>query len=140
MLPVLLDLKDHVKTSCAFIKLKPKEFQKPFSFNFFFKIAINEKEEITAISMMMILTMFSPFDRPWSHSGLFLSEETIVQSQCTVCLPVQLTPFQNGSLQIHRKDPWVLWHMLLPLQLCFSVAHSLTSTKQEVLLFSLSFF
>ena len=64
MLPVLLDLKDHVKTSCAFIKLKPKEFQKPFSFNFFFKIASNEKEEITAISMMMILTMFSPFDRP----------------------------------------------------------------------------
>ena len=64
MLPVLLDLKDHVKTSCAFIKLKPKEFQKPFSFKFFFKIAINEKEEITAISMMMILTMFSPFDRP----------------------------------------------------------------------------
>ena len=64
MLPVLLDLKDHVKTSCAFIKLKPKEFRKPFPFNFFFKIAINEKEEITAISMMMVLTMFSPFDRP----------------------------------------------------------------------------
>ena len=64
MLPVLLDLKDHVKTSCAFIKLKSKEFQEPFSFNFFFKTAINEKEEITAISMMMILTMFSPFDRP----------------------------------------------------------------------------
>ena len=45
MLPVLLDLKDQVKTSCALIKLKSKEFQKPFSFNFFFKIAINEKEE-----------------------------------------------------------------------------------------------
>ena len=35
MLPILLDLKDHVKTSCAFIKLKPKEFQNPFSFVFF---------------------------------------------------------------------------------------------------------
>ena len=32
MLPVLLDRKDHDKTSCAFNKLKPKEFHKPFSF------------------------------------------------------------------------------------------------------------
>ena len=143
MLPVFFDLKECVKTSCAFIKLKPKEFQKPFSFVFFFlRIPINEKEEITAISMMTIMTMISSHDRPRSHSGLLLSEETTVQSQCTVYLPVQLTPFQKypGSLQIHRKDPWVLWHTRLPLQLCFSVAHSLTSTKQEVLLFSLSFF
>ena len=32
MLPVLLDRKDHAKTSCAFNKLKLKEFHKPFSF------------------------------------------------------------------------------------------------------------
>ena len=31
MLPVLLDRRDHAKTSCAFIKLKPKEFHKTFS-------------------------------------------------------------------------------------------------------------
>ena len=39
MLPVLLDRKDHAKTSCAFNKLKPKEFQKPVSFvcSFVFK-------------------------------------------------------------------------------------------------------
>ena len=42
MLPVLLDRKDHAKTSCAFIKLKPKEFHKTFSFlflSYFEKIA-----------------------------------------------------------------------------------------------------
>ena len=58
-------------------------------------------------------------------------------------LPVQLTPFQKypGSLQIHEKDPLVLWHMELPfIQLCFAVAHSFTSAKQGVLLFSLAFF
>ena len=59
MLPVLLDLKDHVETY-VLIKFKPKELQKPFSFDFFFvKIAINEKGEITAISMMTIMTMIS---------------------------------------------------------------------------------
>ena len=34
MLPVLLDRKDHAKTSFAFIKLKPTEFHKTFSFLF----------------------------------------------------------------------------------------------------------
>ena len=34
MLPVLLDLKDHVETY-VLIKFKPKELQKPFSFDFF---------------------------------------------------------------------------------------------------------
>ena len=34
----------------------------------------------------------------------------------------------------------MLWHMELPLQLCFPIAHSFTSAKQEVLLFSLPFF
>ena len=38
MLPVLLDREDHAKTSCAFIKLKPKEFHKTFSFLFSFKL------------------------------------------------------------------------------------------------------
>ena len=63
MLPVLLDLKDHVKSSCAFIKLKPKEFKKPFWFNlifFFSKIAINEKGGINAIPMMTIMNMIDP--------------------------------------------------------------------------------
>ena len=32
MFPVLLDGKDHAKTSCAFNKLKTKEFLEPFSF------------------------------------------------------------------------------------------------------------
>ena len=32
MWPVLLDRKDHAKMSCAFEKLKPKEFHEPFSF------------------------------------------------------------------------------------------------------------
>ena len=71
----------------------------------------------------------------------FLSEESTI-SMYRRYLPVHLTPFQKypGSLQIHRKDPLVLWHMELPLQLCFPVAHSFTSAKQEVLLFSLPFF
>ena len=56
---------------------------------------------------------------------------------CAIIRPFQKYP---GSLQIHRKDPLVLWHMELPLQLCFPVAHSFTSAKQEVLLFSLPFF
>ena len=62
----------------------------------------------------------------------FLSEESTI-SMYRRYLPVQLTPFQKypGSLQIHRKDPLVLWHMELPLQLCFPVAHSFTSAKQE---------
>ena len=61
MLLVLLDLKDHVKSSCAFIKLKPKDFKKPFWFDFFFsKIAINEKGEINAIPMMTIMNMIDP--------------------------------------------------------------------------------
>ena len=38
---------------------------------FFFKITINEKGEINETSMMVITTMLSPFDRPWSHIGLF---------------------------------------------------------------------
>ena len=42
------------------IKFKPKELHKHFSFDFFFvKIAVNEKGEITAISMMTIMTMIS---------------------------------------------------------------------------------
>ena len=107
---------------------------------FFSKIAINEKGEINAIPMMTIMNMISPFDRPQLHSGHFYRRN--LQSQCTLYLPVQLTPFQKypGSLQIHRKDPLVLWHLELLSQLCFSVAHSLMSEKQEVLLFSLSFF
>ena len=107
---------------------------------FFSKIAINEKGEINAIPMMTIMNMISPFDRPQLHSGHFYQRN--LQSQWTLYLPVQLTPFQKypGSLQIHRKDPLVLWHLELLSQLCFSVAHSLTSEKQEVLLFSLSFF
>ena len=72
MLPVLLDLKDHVKSSCAFIKLKPKDFNKPFWLIFFFsKIAINEKGEINGIPMMTMMNMISPFDRPQLHSGHF---------------------------------------------------------------------
>ena len=120
MLPVLLDLKDHVETSCSF----------SFEF-FFFKIAIKEKGKISPIPMMTIMTMISSYDRPRSHSGLFCQRN--IQSQCTVYLPVHLTPFQKypGSLQIHKKDPLVLWHMELPLQLCFPVAHSFTSEKQE---------
>ena len=55
---------------------------KPFSFDFFFvKIAINEKGEISAIPMMTIMTMISPFDRPRSHRGLasaFSSEESAI--------------------------------------------------------------
>ena len=107
---------------------------------FFSKIAINEKGEINAIPVMTIINMISPFDRPQLHSGHFYQRN--LQSQCTLYLPVQLTPFQKypGSLQIHRKDPLVLWHLELLSQLCFSVAHSLTSEKQEMLLFSLSFF
>ena len=98
---------------------------------FFFKIAIKEKEKISPIPMMTIMTMISSYDRPRSHSGLFCQRN--IQSQCTVYLPVHLTPFQKypGSLQIHKKDPLVLWHMELPLQLCFPVAHSFTSEKQE---------
>ena len=141
MLPVLLDLKDHVKSSCAFIKLKPKDFNKLSGLIFSFsKIAINEKGEINAIPVMTIMNMISPFDRPQLHSDNFYQRN--LQSQCTVYLPVQLTPFQKypGSLQIHRKDPLVLWHLELLSQLWFSVAHSLMSEKQEVLLFSLSFF
>ena len=140
MLPVLLQ--DHVKTSCALIKLKPKEFQKPLPFFFFFflsfKIAINEKGDTTTVSMMTIMTIISPFDRPRSHSGVFYHRN--LQSQCTVYLPVQLTPKYSDLLQIHRKDPLVLWHVEPLSQLCLFVAHSLTSAKQEVLLFSLSFF
>ena len=34
MLPLLLDLEDHVGTYCS-LKLKPKELHKPFSFDFF---------------------------------------------------------------------------------------------------------
>ena len=105
---------------------------------FFSKIAINEKGEINAIPMMTIMNMISPFDRPQLHSGHFYQRN--LRSQCTVYLPVQLTPKYSGPLQIHRKDPLVLWHLELLSQLCFSVAHSLTSEKQEVLLFSLSFF
>ena len=52
---------------------------------------------------------------------------------------MQLTPRYFGR-QIHRKYPLVLWHMELPLHLRFPVAHSFTSAKQEVLLFSLPFF
>ena len=40
-------------------------------------------------------------------------------------LPVQLT---------HRKDPLVLRHVVLPLQLCFPVAHSSISATKEVVL------
>ena len=81
--------------------------------------------------------MISSYDRPRSHSGLFYQRN--LQSQCTIYLPVQLTPRYFGR-QIHRKYPLVLWHMELPLHLCFPVAHSFTSAKQEVLLFGLPFF
>ena len=66
------------------------------------------------------------------HTAAFLSEESTI-SMYRRYLPVQLTPFQKypGSLHIHKKDPLVLWHMKLPLQLCFPVAHSFTSAKQE---------
>ena len=140
MLPVLLDLKDHVKSSCAFSKLKPKDFNKPFWFDFFLisKIAINEKGEVNAMPMTTIMNMISPFDRPQLHSGYFYQRN--LQSQCTLYLPLQLTPKYSGPLQIHRKDPLVLWHLELLSQLCFSVAHSLMSEKQEMLLFSLFFF
>ena len=65
-------------------------------------------------------------------AAFFLSEESTI-SMYRRYLPVQLTPFQKypGSLHIHKKDPLVLWHMKLPLQLCFPVAHSFTSAKQE---------
>ena len=106
MLPVLLDLKDHVKTSCASIKLKPNEFHKPFSFDFFsLKIAISEKGEINAISMMTIMTMPSPFDRSDHTAAFFISG--YLQFQCTLYLPVQLTP-KYPSGQKHWKDPLVL--------------------------------
>ena len=50
---------------------------------------------------------------------------------------MQLTPKYFGG-QIHRKDPLVLWHTKLPLQLCFPVTHSFTSAKQRcMLLFNL---
>ena len=106
---------------------------------FFSKIAINVKGEINAIPLMTIMNMISPFELQL-HSGHFCQRN--LQAQCTLYLPVQLTPFQGypGSLQIHRKDPLVLWHLELLSQLCISVAHSLMSEKQEVLLFSLSFF
>ena len=107
---------------------------------FFSKIAINEKGEINAIPMMTIMNMISPFDRPQLHSGHFYHRPRNLLFQCTLYLPVQLTPKYSGLLQIHRKDPLVLWHLELLSQLCFSVAHSLTSEKQEMLLFSLSFF
>ena len=107
---------------------------------FFSKIAINEKGEINAILMMTIMNMISPFDRPQLHSGHFYHRPRNLLFQCTLYLPVQLTPKYSGLLQIHRKDPLVLWHLELLSQLCFSVAHSLTSEKQEMLLFSLSFF
>ena len=112
------------------IKLKPKELHKPFSLDFFFfKIAIKEKGKISAIPMMTIMTMISSYDKPRSHSGLFIRRIWMYRRY----LPLQLTPFQKypGSLQIHKKDPLVLWHMKLPLQLCFPVAHSFTSAKQE---------
>ena len=105
---------------------------------FFSKIAINEKGEINAIPMMTVMNMISPFDRPQLHRGDFYQRNLLFQ--CTLYLPVQLTPKYSGLLQIHRKDPLVLWHLELLSQLCFSVAHSLTSEKQEMLLFSLSFF
>ena len=55
------------------IKLKPKELHKPFSLDFFFfKIAIKEKGKISAIPMMTIMTMISSYDKPRSHSGLFI--------------------------------------------------------------------
>ena len=81
--------------------------------------------------------MISSYDRPRSHNGLFYQRN--LQSQCTIYLPVQLTPRYFGR-QIQRKYPLVLWHMELPLHLCFPVAHSFTSAKQEVLLFGLPFF
>ena len=105
---------------------------------FFSKIAINEKGEINAIPIMTVMNMISPFDRPQLHRGDFYQRNLLFQ--CTLYLPVQLTPKYSGLLQIHRKDPLVLWHLELLSQLCFSVAHSLTSEKQEMLLFSLSFF
>ena len=83
------------------------------------------------------MTMISSYDRPRSHNGLFYQRN--LQSQCTIYLPVQLTPRYFGR-QIQRKYPLVLWHMELPLHLCFPVAHSFTSAKQEVLLFGLPFF
>ena len=55
------------------IKLKPKKLHKPFQFDFFFfKIAIKEKGKISAIPTMTIMTMISSYDRPRSHSGLFI--------------------------------------------------------------------
>ena len=45
---------------------------------------------------------------------------------------MQLTPKYPGSLQIHTKDPLVLWHTVLPLQLCISFAHSSVSVNQKV--------
>ena len=87
--------------------------------------------------MITITTMISSYDRPRSHSGLFYQRN--LQSQCTTYLPVQLTPKYFGR-QIHRKYPLVLWNRELPLHFCFPVAHSFTSVKQEVLLFSLPFF
>ena len=106
---------------------------------FLFKIAINEKGEINAIPIMMtIMNMISPFDRPQLQNGHFYQRN--LQSQCTLYLPVQLTPKYSGPLQIHTKDPLVLRHLELLSQLCFFVKHSLTTEKQEVPLFSLSFF
>ena len=87
---------------------------------------------------MTIMTMISPFNRTQLHCGHFYQRN--LQFQCTVYLPVQLTPKYSGPLQIHRKDPLVLRHLELLSQLCFSFAHSLSSEKQEVLLFSLNFF
>ena len=49
-------------------------------------------------------------------------------------LPVQLTPKYLGSLQIHTKDPLVLWHTVRPLQLCIPFAHSSVSVNQKVVL------
>ena len=138
MLLVLLDRNDHAKTSCGFNKLKPKEFNKPFSFVCLFlnswkrKRGNNRDINDNDNDNDFIIWQTAITQRP------FLSEESTI-SIFRRYLPEQLKPKYFGR-QIHRKDPLVLWHVDPPIQLCFPIAHSFTSAKQEVLLFSLPFF
>ena len=81
----------------------PQTFRSCFFFSF--KITISEKGEMTAISMMTIMTMLSPFDRSDHTAAFFI--RGYLQFQCTLYLPVQLTPKYPGG-QKHRKDPLVL--------------------------------
>ena len=79
----------------CFYQIETLGIPQNFHVSLFFKIAINKKGETTAISMMTIMTMISPFDRPRLHRGLasaFSSEESTISMYSIFTCAINAVP------------------------------------------------